>query len=45
MSIWDFAAQQPLAAVILAGFALAGLCTALVYLVRLAEIVRDWRRG
>lgn len=44
MSVWDFAAQQPLAAVILAGFALAGLCTGLVYTVTIAEIVRDWRR-
>jgi hypothetical protein len=44
VSVWDFATQQPLAAVILAGFALAALCTVLVYLVRLAEIVQDWRR-
>lgn len=44
MSVWEFAALQPLAAVILAGFALAALCVVVVYAVTLAEIVRDWRR-
>lgn len=44
MSVWEFAALQPLAAVILAGFALAALCVVLVYAVTIAEIVRDWRR-
>lgn len=44
MNVWDFATQQPVAAVIIAGMALAGLCTGLVYAVTLAEIARDWRK-
>lgn len=40
MSLFDFAAQQPLAAVILAGFALAGLTTALVYAERIVRAMR-----
>jgi hypothetical protein len=31
MNVWDFAAQQPVAACIIAAFALAGLCVLAVY--------------
>ncbi len=44
MSIWEFAAQQPLAAVILAGFALAGLVTGLVYAERIVSALRGGDR-
>ena len=40
MSLYDFAAQQPLAAVILAGFALAAFVTGLVYAERIVRAVR-----
>lgn len=42
MSAWDFAAQQPLAACIIAGFALAALCVLAVYFLWFVEMVRDW---
>lgn len=43
MSVWEFAAQQPLAAVILAGFALAAIVTALVYAERIVSAMRGDR--
>jgi hypothetical protein len=42
MNVWDFAAQQPVAACIIAAFALAGLCVLAVYFAWFVEMVRDW---
>lgn len=44
MNVWDFAAQQPVAACIIAAFALAGVCVVVVYSAWLVEVVRDWKR-
>lgn len=42
MTVWDFAAVQPVAACIIAAFALAGLCVVAVYFLWFVEMVRDW---
>ncbi len=42
MTVWNFAAQQPVAACIIAAFALAGVCVVGVYLAWFVETVRDW---
>ncbi len=41
MNAWDFAAQ-PVAACIIAAFALAGVCVVGVYFAWFVETVRDW---
>jgi len=42
VNAWDFAAQQPAAACIIAAFALAGICVVVVYFAWFVETVRDW---
>lgn len=44
MNAWDFAAAQPVAACIIAAFALAGVCVVAVYFAWFVEVVRDWKR-
>ena len=44
MNAWDFAAAQPVAACIIAAFALAGVCVVGVYFAWFVEVVRDWKR-